>query len=64
MERKLCLSAKNKVFAGVCGGFAEFFRVDPALVRIGWALLGLPTYFILPVVLYVLCWAIMPLPKE
>lgn len=33
MKRKLRLSRNRKLF-GVCGGFAEYFDVDPAIVRI------------------------------
>ena len=32
-EKKLARSA-NKVLAGVCGGIAEYFDVDPTLVRV------------------------------
>ncbi|MCL2462331.1 MAG: PspC domain-containing protein [Defluviitaleaceae bacterium] len=64
MKKKLCLSKKNKVFAGVCGGFGEFFHIDPVIIRILWVLIGLPTYFVLPLVLYVVCWAIMPMQKD
>ena len=60
MEKKLSLSSKNKVIAGVCGGIAEYFKVDPTLVRIILALLTLMTYGG-PIVLYIVCWAVMPL---
>jgi phage shock protein C len=32
--RRLYRSRKSKVIAGVCGGIAEYFGVDPVLVRI------------------------------
>ncbi len=32
--KKLYKSRKNKVIAGVCGGIAEYFNVDPVLVRL------------------------------
>jgi phage shock protein C len=32
--RRLYKSRKNKVIDGVCGGIAEYFAVDPVLVRI------------------------------
>ena len=35
MEKKLYKSNKNKMIDGVCGGIAEYFDVDPTLVRIG-----------------------------
>ena len=36
MEKRLYKSNKNKVLCGVCGGIAEYFNVDPTLVRLGW----------------------------
>ena len=34
-------SQTDRVLAGVCGGLAEYFKVDPALVRIIWILITL-----------------------
>ena len=50
---------QHRMIAGVCAGMAEYFACDPVLVRvvfflsIFWGGLG--------VVLYVVCWACMPL---
>ena len=33
-ERRLRRSETNKVFFGVCGGLAEYFDIDPVVVRI------------------------------
>jgi len=30
-----------KMVCGVCGGIAEYFDIDPTLVRLGWAALSL-----------------------
>lgn len=30
---------QGATLAGVCGGVAEYFNLDPSLVRIGWAVL-------------------------
>ena len=38
MNKRLYRSNTNKMVAGVCGGIAEYFRVDPTLVRLGWLL--------------------------
>ena len=35
MEKKLYKSSKNKIIDGVCAGIAEYFNIDPTLVRIG-----------------------------
>jgi phage shock protein C len=31
-------SRKDKIIAGVCGGIAEYFKVDSTLIRLAWAL--------------------------
>ena len=36
MGKRLYRSMNNKMIAGVCGGVAEYFGLDPALVRLGW----------------------------
>lgn len=40
MEKRLYKSGKNKVLCGVCGGIAEYFNIDPTLVRLAWVVLG------------------------
>ncbi len=39
--KKLKRSSNNKMLAGVCGGIAEYFDLDPTLVRIGYVILSL-----------------------
>lgn len=36
MGKKLYKSNKKKMLDGVCGGIAEYFNIDPTLVRLGW----------------------------
>ena len=36
MEKRLYKSNENKMLDGVCGGIAEYFNVDPTLVRLAW----------------------------
>ena len=38
MNKRLYKSADNKMLAGVCGGVADYFGIDPTLVRLGWVL--------------------------
>ncbi len=38
MDKRLYKSTKDKKLCGVCGGVAEYFNIDPTLVRLGWAL--------------------------
>ena len=39
MEKRLYKSNKNKMIDGVCAGIAEYFNIDPTLVRLGAVLL-------------------------
>ena len=36
MKKKLYKSTTDKKICGVCGGVAEYFGIDPTLVRILW----------------------------
>lgn len=40
-RKKLARSQTHRMIAGVCGGFADYFNLDPTLVRIVWILLSL-----------------------
>ena len=37
-DNRLYRSSTNYMLAGVCGGIAEYFNIDPTLVRLGWVL--------------------------
>ena len=56
MEKKLYRSNRNKMLAGVCGGIAEYFNVDPTLIRIALVLFcamggsGLIAYIIMAII--------------
>src|ERR1051326_1535460 len=39
--RRLFKSRRNRMIDGICGGVAEYFGIDPTLVRIVWVLLTL-----------------------
>ena len=38
MDKRLYKSNENRMIEGVCGGIAEYFNMDPTLVRLGWVL--------------------------
>ncbi|MDO4354286.1 MAG: PspC domain-containing protein [Clostridia bacterium] len=38
MPKRLYRIEQGKMLAGVCGGIAEYFDVDPSLVRLAWVL--------------------------
>lgn len=59
VEKKLTRST-NKVLAGVCGGIAEYFDVDPTLVRAIYAILAIFTTGFPGLLLYIILMLIMP----
>ena len=58
MYKKLYRSVTDKMLAGVCGGLAEYFAIDPVIVRL---------IFVLAVIFggsgilaYIILWIIIP----
>lgn len=57
MQKTLYRSSSDRVVAGVCGGIAEYFNIDSAIIRILWALavfmegFGLLAYLIASVII-------------
>jgi phage shock protein C len=39
MSKKLIRSTDDRMIAGVCGGLADYFQIDPVLVRLAFVLL-------------------------
>ena len=37
-NKRLYKSSVNCMLCGVCGGIAEYFDIDPTLVRLAWAI--------------------------
>ena len=57
MEKKLYRSWKNRMIAGVCGGIADYFGVDPTLVRLGWVIFSCVGA---GVIAYIVCAVVIP----
>ena len=38
MNDRLYKSNQNKIIDGVCAGIAQYFGIDPTLIRLGWVL--------------------------
>ncbi|MBR6206635.1 MAG: PspC domain-containing protein [Oscillospiraceae bacterium] len=55
--KRLTKSSADRKLAGVCGGIAEYFDIDPTIVRIAWVLFcclggsGLLAYIICAIVM-------------
>ncbi len=63
MEKKLTKSS-NKMLAGVCAGIAEYFEIDPTLVRVAYAVLSVFSTGFPGLLLYLILMAIMPKKEE
>ena len=60
MAPKKLTRSTNKMLAGVCGGIAEFFEVDPTLIRVAYAALSIFTTGFPGLLLYLILMLIMP----
>ena len=58
MTKKLYRVENDRILGGVCGGVAEYFNLDPSLVRVGLALFCLLGGA--GIVLYIIMWLIVP----
>lgn len=58
--KRLIRSEDNKVLTGVCGGIAEYFSVDPTLVRVIFALITLFSGIFLGIIAYLVSTLIIP----
>ena len=59
MQKRLHRSRTEKMIAGVCGGLAEYFGVDPTIVRVLWVVMVL--FAGTGILLYLILWIVMPL---
>lgn len=57
MPKKLYRSREKRI-GGVCGGIAEYFSIDPTIVRLIWAI----STFVYGTGLlaYLICWIVIP----
>lgn len=58
-EKKLYKSTDKKV-DGVCAGIAEFFEIDPTIVRVVYALITLFSAGIGGIIVYIILSIVMP----
>ncbi|NNE70970.1 MAG: PspC domain-containing protein [Rhodothermales bacterium] len=53
-------SINNRQIAGVCGGLAEYFDLDPTLVRVGYVLLSFLSVGFPGLLVYIVLALVMP----
>ena len=59
MQKRLYRSREEKIIGGVCGGLAEYFNVDPTLIRLALVLITL--FGGAGIIAYLVLWVIVPL---
>lgn len=57
---RLTKSSTDRKIAGVCGGLAEYFDMDPTLVRAGYILLSLISAAFPGFIVYIILAFVMP----
>ena len=57
-KHRLYRSTNDKMIAGVCGGLADFFGLDPSLVRLVLVIMGLLGGH--GILVYLILWIILP----
>ena len=70
MNKKLYRSVTDKIIGGVCGGIAEYFSLDPVIIRLAFVLAvifgggGILTYIILWIIIPQKPYIITPFNQE
>jgi phage shock protein C len=59
-NKKLYRSMVDKKLCGVCGGIAEYFNLDPTIIRLLWVVMTLFTAAFPGVLAYIICTLIVP----
>ena len=57
MKKKLYRNMENRLISGVCSGVADFFDIDPTIVRVIWSVIALTS---IGVPVYIICALIIP----
>ena len=60
MGKRLFRSKSQRMIGGVCGGIAEYFNIDPTIVRLGFAFVSVFLAFIGGIIAYILALFIIP----
>jgi len=60
--KRLYRSRSDRKIAGVCGGMAHYFGIDPVIPRIVWVALILGAG--IGLLAYVICWIVIPNEPE
>ncbi|MEN3007221.1 MAG: PspC domain-containing protein [Candidatus Methanosuratincola petrocarbonis] len=62
LPKRLYRSNSNRILGGVCGGIAEYFNIDPVIIRLIWIVFTVIYGF--GILLYLIAWVIIPRSPE
>ena len=57
---KKLFRSSNRIFAGVCGGIAEYFDLDPTLIRVVYVILSMFSAGFTRLLVYIMLMILMP----
>lgn len=63
MSKRLYRSTSQKMLGGVCGGLAEYFDMDPSLVRLIFVAVCLVTAVLPMTFFYLIAWIVVPIER-
>lgn len=63
VPQKRLTRSKDKMIAGVLSGIANYFDIDPAIVRILYVVFSLASVGFPGLIAYLIMWAIVPVEK-
>lgn len=58
MQKRLYRSTKDRMIAGVCGGLAEYFEIDPVIIRVLFVVITLGAG--VGILGYIILWIVVP----
>jgi len=58
--KKLKRSKKERMIAGICGGIAEYFDIDPTVVRVIYVLVSIFSIAFPGILVYIILWILIP----
>lgn len=56
--KRIYKDRQNKMLCGVCAGVADYFNIDPTIVRVIWGVLGLA--YGVGALAYIVCAVVFP----
>lgn len=62
MKKQLMRSGRDQKIAGVCAGVANYFDIDPTIVRVIWGVLAF--CYGAGIVAYIILWIIAPVATD